>query len=151
MQVGLFRRRDQALDGLLDHALQPRIVIDAAIGGEDALMLALHRRRRARPAAGLMPAAAAAPAASTGGVEAVHAASSSATDSCAGMPKTCDPRTSHSAPSPVTRDSDASRRQSRSAPENRLRSKARPAALLDQAADPDAAAREPFRIKRPQP
>jgi hypothetical protein len=40
MQVGLLRRRDQALDGLLDCGLQPGIVVDAAIGGEDALMLA---------------------------------------------------------------------------------------------------------------
>ena len=45
MQVGPLRRRDQPLDRLLDHALQRGIVIDAAIGRQDALMLAQHRRR----------------------------------------------------------------------------------------------------------
>ena len=44
--VGLFRSRDQALHGLLDHGLQAGIVVDAAIGREDALMLALHRGRQ---------------------------------------------------------------------------------------------------------
>jgi hypothetical protein len=47
--VGLLRRRDQALHGLLDHGLQAGIVVDAAIGGEDALMFALHRRRQFGP------------------------------------------------------------------------------------------------------
>ncbi len=45
VQVGTFRRRDQAFDGLLDHALQPGIVVDAAIGRKDALVLARHRGR----------------------------------------------------------------------------------------------------------
>ncbi len=45
MQVGFLRRRDQPLDHLLDHALQLRVVVDAAIGREDALMLAQHRGR----------------------------------------------------------------------------------------------------------
>ena len=48
MQVGPLGRRNQPLDGLLDHALQPGIVVDAAIGGEDALVLAQHRRRHVR-------------------------------------------------------------------------------------------------------
>ena len=44
-QVRPDRCRHQPFDGLLDDLLQPRVVIDAAIGGENALMLALHRRR----------------------------------------------------------------------------------------------------------
>ena len=44
VQVRPLGRGDQAIDGLLEHALQPRIVVDAAIGGEDALMLAQRRR-----------------------------------------------------------------------------------------------------------
>ena len=47
MQVRLIRRGDQAFDHLLDHGLQPRVVIDTAISREDALMLAQHRRRHA--------------------------------------------------------------------------------------------------------
>ncbi len=46
VQVGPLGRRDQPLDGLLDHGLQPRIVVDAAIGREDALVLAQHRGRQ---------------------------------------------------------------------------------------------------------
>ena len=50
--LGLFRGRHQAIDHLADRRVQLRIVIDAAIGGEDARVLALlggaHRRRRAR-------------------------------------------------------------------------------------------------------
>ena len=67
MQVGPLRRRDQALDHLLDHGLQPRIVVDAAVGRQDALMLTQHRRRhggigllgrrRAWPARGTLRAA----------------------------------------------------------------------------------------------
>ncbi len=48
VQVRPLGRRNQALDGLLDHALQLRIVVDAAIGGEDALMLAQRRGRHIR-------------------------------------------------------------------------------------------------------
>ena len=51
VQVRPLRRRNQALDHLLDHALQPRIVVHAAIGRKDALMLAQHRGRRRRPSA----------------------------------------------------------------------------------------------------
>jgi len=43
MLVGFLRCRDQALDGLLDHGLQPRIVVDAARGCEYARVLAQHR------------------------------------------------------------------------------------------------------------
>ena len=45
VQVGPLRRRHQVIDGLLDHALQPRVVVDAAIRPEDALVLAQRRRR----------------------------------------------------------------------------------------------------------
>ena len=38
-------RRNEAIDGLADQPFQFWIVIGAAIGGEDALMLALARRR----------------------------------------------------------------------------------------------------------
>ena len=43
-QIGPFRRRDQTIDGLFDGRLQPRVLIDAAIGGEDARMFALRQR-----------------------------------------------------------------------------------------------------------
>ncbi len=43
--VGAIGRRDQPVDRLADQGRQLRIVIGAAIGGEDALMLALARRR----------------------------------------------------------------------------------------------------------
>ena len=43
--VGAVGGRDQPVDGLADQGFQLRIVIGAAIGGEDALMLALARRR----------------------------------------------------------------------------------------------------------
>ncbi len=42
--VGAIGRRDQPVDRLADQRCQLRIVIGAAIGGEDALMLALARR-----------------------------------------------------------------------------------------------------------
>ena len=45
MQIGLVRGRHQPLDHLLDHGLQSRVVIDAAIGRQDALMFAQHGRR----------------------------------------------------------------------------------------------------------
>ena len=43
--VGTIGGRDQPVDGLADQRFQPRIVIGAAIGGQDALMLALARGR----------------------------------------------------------------------------------------------------------
>ena len=43
--VGTVGGRDQPVDGLADQGRQPRIVIGAAIGGENALMFALARRR----------------------------------------------------------------------------------------------------------
>ena len=43
--VGTVGGRDQPVDGLADQGRQPRIVIGAAIGGENALVLALARRR----------------------------------------------------------------------------------------------------------
>ena len=43
--VGTVGSRDQAVDGFADQRFQLRIVVSAAIGGEDALMLALARRR----------------------------------------------------------------------------------------------------------
>ena len=43
--IGTIGGRDQPVDGLADQGFQLRIVIGAAIGGEDALMLALARRR----------------------------------------------------------------------------------------------------------
>ena len=43
--VGTVGGRDQPVDGLADQRFQLRVVIDAAIGGEDALMLALGGRR----------------------------------------------------------------------------------------------------------
>jgi len=43
MQIGPFRGGNQPLDCRFDHVLQARIVVDAAIGGEDALMFAQHR------------------------------------------------------------------------------------------------------------
>ena len=43
-QVRPLGRRDQPVDGLLDHRVQPRVLVIAAIGGEDAQMLALRRR-----------------------------------------------------------------------------------------------------------
>jgi hypothetical protein len=90
--VGLFRRRDQALHGLLDHGLQAGVVIDPAIGAEDALMLARHRgrwlgRRRLDRRHG-------------GGLGSDRRRRGGArrqqqrNDSRAGMAKTCDPRTS---------------------------------------------------------
>ena len=48
MQVRPLGRRNQALDGLLDQGLQLRIVVDAAIGREDALVFAQNRRRHIR-------------------------------------------------------------------------------------------------------
>ncbi len=45
MQVGTLRGGHQFLDELLDHGLQPRIVIDTAVSRQYALMLAQHRRR----------------------------------------------------------------------------------------------------------
>ena len=91
--VGLFRSRDQALHGLLEHGLQAGIVIDAAIGGEDALMLARHRGRQLgllrrldrRHRGGLRR-----DRRRRGGARRQQQRN----DSCAGMPKTCDPRTS---------------------------------------------------------
>ena len=43
--IGTIGGRDQPVDGLADQRFQLRIVIGAAIGGEDALMLALGGRR----------------------------------------------------------------------------------------------------------
>ena len=92
VQVGPLRCRDQALDGLLDHGLQAGIVIDPAIGGEDALMFARHRGRRLgrrrldrRHRGGL-----GCDRRRRGGARRQQQRN----DSCAGMPKTCDPRTS---------------------------------------------------------
>ena len=45
VQIGMFRRGHQPVDGLLQHPLELGIVIDAAIGAEDALMLVQHRGR----------------------------------------------------------------------------------------------------------
>ena len=56
--VGAIGGRDQPVDGLADQGFQPRIVIGAAIGGEDALMLALARRRLRHGAVRLAGAAA---------------------------------------------------------------------------------------------
>ena len=77
VQIGPLRRRHQAFDGLLDHGLQSRIVVDAAIGGEDALMLAQHRGRHvADVSAGLAGGGSDACGSSEGG-DAVQAASTS--------------------------------------------------------------------------
>ena len=49
-EVGTVGGRHQPVDGLGDQRFQPRVVIGAAIGGQDALMLALGRGRlRHRP------------------------------------------------------------------------------------------------------
>ena len=45
-EVGPVRRCHQPVDGAPDQGFQPRVVIGAAVGGEDALMLALGRLRR---------------------------------------------------------------------------------------------------------
>ena len=44
-EVGAVGGRHQPVDGLGDQRFQPRVVIGAAIGGQDALMLALGRGR----------------------------------------------------------------------------------------------------------
>ena len=61
-QIGPLGRRHQPVDGLLDRRLQARVLVGAAIGGEDARMLALAPPAAARPARRL-----AAPAARPGG------------------------------------------------------------------------------------
>ena len=49
--IGTIGGRDQPVDGLADQGFQLRIVIGAAIGGQDSLMLALGGRAFARPSA----------------------------------------------------------------------------------------------------
>jgi hypothetical protein len=44
-QIGMFRRADEPVHGLLQKALELGIVVDAAIGAENALMLVQHRGR----------------------------------------------------------------------------------------------------------
>ena len=53
VQIGPLRCRHQAFDRLLEQALQSRIVVDTAVGGEDALMLAQHRGRHVAGLGGL--------------------------------------------------------------------------------------------------
>ena len=45
-EIRALRCRDQTLDGLFDRLLQAGVFIDAAIGGQDARVLALRRRLR---------------------------------------------------------------------------------------------------------
>ena len=45
VQIGMFRRADEPVDGLLQQALELGIIVDAAIGAENALMLVQHRGR----------------------------------------------------------------------------------------------------------
>ena len=52
-EVRPFGRRHQAVDGLFDLRLQARVLVDAAIGGENARVLALRRRLRLRLRGGL--------------------------------------------------------------------------------------------------
>ena len=86
VQIRTFRGRDQAFDGLLDHHLQPRVVIDAAIGRKDPLMLAQHRGRHGGIGLfgrSVFPAACG----ERDGVDAVQAASSSAATATLMLPE----------------------------------------------------------------
>ena len=158
MQVRPLGRRDQALDRLLDHGLQPRIVVDAAIGREDALMLAQHRgrHRRRRPA---LPARRStlcgAPA-----VTAVQAASSERRDGAArppAKPVTCRFPTVPVSPRHPSHADQSVRtsvpiQQSRSAPDAPPRSRAPPARRAPRSSiQPRTLTRRPARAFKSRP
>ena len=48
VQIGPLRCGDEAFDRPLDQCLQSRLVVDAAVGGENTLMLTQHVRRQRR-------------------------------------------------------------------------------------------------------